>query len=380
MLLLTASMGGGHLQVSRELGRRLAARGHEVAEADLLELMSRPAGAALRWFYPWMVNHAPWLYDRIYQHFFLAQQRAAERAGVPVKLSLGGLRRLCDRIRPHAVVSTYHLAGVAAARLRGQGELSAPAVTFITTFGVHDLWLHPATDRYISITEEVAELVAARTGRPVSVCEPVVRPNFTPRAAARAVSVRSQLGARDGERVALLVTGSLGLGRAADAVSTLADAAGWRPVAVCGRNTRLLDRLRTVPGVTALGWIDDMAPLVAAADVVVDNAGGSSAKESLAVGVPVVTYRPIAGHGRDDANTMAALGLTDVVDEPHQLLAALDRLCDPPVRAARVAAGRRLFGRDPVRCIEEAMGVADAAQQRPRPLRQPAAGPSAAVG
>jgi UDP-N-acetylglucosamine:LPS N-acetylglucosamine transferase len=44
-----------------------------------------------------------------------------------------------------------------------------------------------------------------------------------------------------------------------------------------------------------------MAGLMAAADALVENAGGLTSKEALRVGLPVVAFRPIAGHGRHDA-------------------------------------------------------------------------------
>lgn len=139
VLIVTAAMGSGHLEVSRELARRLAACGHQVQITDLTELMPAATGRWLRAVYPWLVNQAPWLYDLVYRHFFLARQNAGGRVGIPVHLALPGLRRQLARFRPDVAVSTYHLAALALARLRAQGMLGCPAVTFITTFSVHEL-------------------------------------------------------------------------------------------------------------------------------------------------------------------------------------------------------------------------------------------------
>lgn len=350
VLILSASMGAGHVQVARELARRLGARGATVEVADLLELMPRPAGAALRWVYPAMVNRAPALYDLVYDLFFLAPQRRAERASLPVRASLGRLEALSARLRPNLVVSTYHLAGVAAAELRAAGRLRCPSVTMVTTFGVHDLWLHPATDGYLCITEAAAAVVATRTSAPVEVCEPVVRPAFSPVGPVDATA-RAAL-APGATHVALVVAGSLGLGSVAETAAAIAGLPGWRPVVVCGANEALRRQVDLVEGAVAVGWVADMAGLMAACDVVVDNAAGSSAKEALAIGRPVVTYRPLPGHGRHDARMMEAAGLTEVLDEPDRLQAALARLADPEVAAARVERGRRLFGADPADALE----------------------------
>jgi UDP-N-acetylglucosamine:LPS N-acetylglucosamine transferase len=97
---------------------------------------------------------------------------------------------------------------------------------------------------------------------------------------------------------------------------------------------------------------------MAAADALVDNNCGMSAKESLAAGLPIVTFRPISGHGRDDAAALERLGLTDVVEQPVELLAALDRLMsDPDTRRERIDRGRKLFVADAaellVACLHE---------------------------
>lgn len=350
VLILTASMGNGHLQVSRELQRRLCMRGHTVKVADLLTLLPPPAGRALGSLYPWLVNRAPWLYERIYQQFFLAEQDHAERASVPVWLALGGLHRLVQEFCPHVVVSSYHLAGVAAARLRASGQIRSPVVTFITTFGVHNLWLHPATDLYLCITPAVAAHLARHTAAPAQVCEPVVRPEFSSRSARRDAVARSLATSGD-DRIALIVAGSLGLGAVLDTVTAVAAAPGWCPVVACGRNQRLRREVGRIPRAVPLGWVEDMASLMAAADVVLDNAAGSTAKEALAIGRPVVTFRPLPGHGRHDAMMMQQAGLTEITDDPRELARLLTEVSSGRKRAARVARGRSLFGTDPAQLI-----------------------------
>jgi UDP-N-acetylglucosamine:LPS N-acetylglucosamine transferase len=344
VLIVTAAMGGGHLEVSREVARRLTARGHHVDIADLTEFMPAPTGRWLRGVYPWLVNRAPWLYDLVYRHFFLARQQAGQRVGIPVRLALPGLRHHITRLRPDVVVSTYHLAALAVARLRAQGRLDCPAVTFVTTFSAHGLWLHPATDAYLCISADAAREVRGLGGGPVQVCGPVVRSEFGDQSTRRRAAVRSELGVAAAQRVALVVSGSLGLGTVRAAVTAIARWPGWVPVVVCGRNEHLRTQLAGVPGAVALGWVADMAGLMAAADALVENAGGLTSKEALRVGLPVVTFRPIAGHGRHDAGALARLGLTDLVDDEQSLRAALTRLTDDTARRAqRVQRGQALF-------------------------------------
>ena len=354
-LIVTAAMGGGHTQIARELQRRLAERGHDARVVDLLDLMPGPTGRWLGRLYPWLVNRVPWLYQWIYEVFFLADQRGGERAGVPVRLSLPRLRRLAHGFRPDVAVSTYPLSALALSWLRGRGELGCPSITVITTFSVNNLWLHPAADLELCISEDAAHDVAARTGRHAEVCGPVIRPGFRDAGSHRRAEVRAGLGIPEDRRMALVVTGSLGLvGSAERAAAAIAGRAGWVPVVVCGRNEELCARMRQIPGAVVLGWVDDMPGLMSAADVLVDNNCGMSAKEALGLGLPVVTFRPLPGHGRDDARAMARLGLTEIVTEDADLAGVLDRLVGDRARVRdRVARGKALFVADAADLIEK---------------------------
>jgi UDP-N-acetylglucosamine:LPS N-acetylglucosamine transferase len=73
-----------------------------------------------------------------------------------------------------------------------------------------------------------------------------------------------------------------------------------------------------------------MVQYLAAADVVVDNAGGLTCWESLACRTPVVLYRPLVGHGRVNVATLDELGLAKWARSAQDLVdsVAADRL--PP--------------------------------------------------
>lgn len=356
VLILSASMGGGHLQISRELRRRLLSRGHDAEVIDQLDLMPAPTGDWLGRIYPFLVNRAPGLYQRVYDTFFIAEQRAGERVGIPVRLALRGLRRLVRAYRPDLAVATYPLSALALGELRERGHLRCPALTVVTTFSVNNLWLHPAADGELCISEPAAAEVTRRTGRPATVVGPIIRPGLQHPFGDPALA-RAELGIDPAQRVALVTTGSQGLaGSASIAATAIAARPGWTPVVLCGRNESLRAALQQQPGVRPLGWVEDMPSVMAAADVLVDNAGGMSSKEALGFGLPIVTFRPLTGHGRDDARAMEQLGLTTVVEEEAHLLSELDRLCsDRQARAARVEHGRDLFVADAADVVEEAM-------------------------
>ncbi|MCM3820467.1 galactosyldiacylglycerol synthase [Streptomyces albidoflavus] len=350
VLLLGASMGAGHDAVSGELARRLRARGAATELCDVLTLLPPGTGPALRAFYRGTVRHAPALYAAIYA-LFLSPGDGHRPGSAP--LAATARARLLRRVRafrPDLLVPTFHLAAQITGRLRAEGVLSVPSSVFVTDFAVHRGWLHPGNDLYVCLTAQGAEAARAATGRPATVSGPVVAPEF------HRVAGPHPYASEPGPPPVLLSTGAWGVGTRTVRTARLLAAHGCRPVLLCGRDERLRRRAARVPGAVALGWTDDMAGLMGAARLLVDNAAGQTAVQALAAGVPVLAWRPLPGHGRDGARSMAAAGLSTYAHDPDDLLAGVRQLLRPgPVRTGQVERGRAAF-------------VADAAELLTRPL------------
>jgi UDP-N-acetylglucosamine:LPS N-acetylglucosamine transferase len=358
-LILSAAMGSGHDTVAAVLAGRLTARGHHVDQADVLSLLPAGLGATVRSFYHLTISHLPALYGGIYQLFF--RDGATPRPGsTPLAaLAADGLLELTTRYRPDVIVSVFHLAAQVAGDLRGRGALPVPSAVVLTDFAVHRQWLHPASDLYLCLAGPVAAQVRRSAGCPAVASGPLVAGRFTRSPApARVAAWRGCLDP-DGRPAVLLSTGAWGAAtRLARTVRLLAGA-GYRPVVLCGENERLRRKLTACPDSRVLGWVDDMPGLMAACDVLIDNAAGQTALQALAAGLPVVGYRPIPGHGAEGVRQMAGLGLSDYARGPGDLLSALQALCTAgPCRGRRIAAGRDLFAADAdgVTCLESLAG------------------------
>ncbi len=353
VLILSAAMGGGHLQISHEIRRRMMRSGWQAEVVDVLDCMPGPTGRLLGGIYPLLVNRSPRLYSLVYEMFFRRGGTGGSRVGTPVHLMLPALRRIVDRRRPDLVLSTYPLCSVALGRMRADGDLACPAVTVVTTFSLNRLWLHPGVDAMMCISQEAARDAAGRSDARVAVSGPIVRPEFD--------GCRAGSEGRTGPRRALITTGSLGLaGDARLAARTVARLPGWQAVVLCGRDEDLKRRMAREHGVEALGWTDDMPAVMGSVDVLVDNAAGMTSKEALVAGLPVVTFRPLPGHGRDDARAMARLGVTEVVETPDGLATTLDRLTSKDVvRGERIRRGRGL-------CVERPLAMLDELGSLPR--------------
>jgi len=361
---VSASMGAGHDGAARELERRLTANRHEVRIVDLLDAPPVHIGNLFRVGYEAQLRFAPWAYELTYRIWY----RLPFLVG-PVTLFINRLtgRRLMQWVaesQADVVVSTYPLASLALGRRRQQGKLRIPVVTYITDFAVHPLLVHRAVDLHICVHPQSAAKAAARVPGPVRSPGPLVAPAFTRQRVSRA-EARRRVGLPNGRRGVLVVAGSWGVGDVVDAFDALATSDDYMPVAVCGRNHALAAALRRRGGGIVFDWTDEMPLLMRACDAVVQNAGGLTSMEAFASGVPVVTFRPIPGHGIENAEDMDAAGVAPYVRAADALLPALDAVTGPR-RASVRAAGLRMFAGD---AADDVHAIAQARPAPPVPVR-----------
>jgi UDP-N-acetylglucosamine:LPS N-acetylglucosamine transferase len=294
-------------------------------------------GQLLRGFYRLMMVGFPWLYD-------WAMRTWVDHPGLFIFLTRNGGRSsekpLLDEVaeyRPDAIVAVYNLAAQVLGRLRSEGRLRTPIATYVTDPGAHPYWVWSGVDLNLApMGETAAELehMGAEVVKPIA---PLVAARYLKPADQQ--EARRRWGVPADARVVLVNGGSWGVGEVVAAAHELSSAADLVLV-LCGRAKRLARRIAHVPGARAIPWTDDVVGLLAAADVVVDNAGGTTCWEALALGKPTVIYRPIAGHGRINAVMLQNVGLATCATTPAQLIRAV-REARAPVGAREVFDGER---------------------------------------
>lgn len=337
ILIVSADMGEGHNATGRAL-REIAEDiwpGCTIRWLDVLDAMGPRTGALFRSIYAGSVERSPWLYEYFYQavwryHWFSESSKRfiGEWAGRALAPHL-------DDFRPDLVLSTYPMGSTGLAWLRRHRGLTVPVGAWVSDFNPHPSWMHPEIDLNL-VMHDVAVPVAtaAVPGATVAVSAPPVTRRFHP---ADAPPARHALGLPESGLVAMVSCGSLGFGDAGETVRELLDGSpDLHAVVIAGRNAALEDALRrrfaAEPRVHVHGWVADMPAVFHASDLVVTNAGGATSLEALACGRPVIMHRPIAGHGRANADLMARAGLAIVRTEPGDLAKLVADLAGDPDR------------------------------------------------
>lgn len=343
-------MGAGHDGAAQELRRRLEASGHRVEVVDFLDAVAFHIGPVLRWFYQVQLRMAPWSYELSYK---MAPLLRAPAVMVDTWLTRRKLKRAIKDFRPDAVVSVYPLASLVLGRMRRKKQLRVPVLTYLTDFAVHSLWVHRGIDRHLAVSEISAAAATSRGGKDARARGPLVSERFRDAEYDRD-TVRSNLGLSPEDRAVLVVAGSWGVGDVVATVEAIGRTGEFHPITVCGRDDKLRTELESRGFGTVIGWTDEMPALMSAADALVENAGGLTCMEAFAVGLPVITFRPIAGHGKDNAEMMARAGVNCYARDESELQTILREVTRPgPERDALVDTARLLFVADPADDVEE---------------------------
>jgi UDP-N-acetylglucosamine:LPS N-acetylglucosamine transferase len=321
LLIVSASMGAGHDGCAQELGRRMAEAGVRVRIVDWLAMPRRQQGVLLRRIYKTMVGRTPWVYQAAMDGWARFPGTFEWWSGLFRGGYERGLSREVADFAPDLVLTTFSLSAMALGRMRVEGRLDVPLATYVTDPGAHPYWVADGVAHHFCVLPETAEELVTFGAGGVRVVAPPVRPGFLD--PPEKSTARAEFGLPDEPRIVLINTGSWGIGASDRMLRRLAGQPGIYPVVICGRDERLRARVQALGLGRAMGWTEQMPTLLAAGDVLLDNAGGLTCWEALATGLPVVLHQPIPGHGRLNARTLQRAGLVAREDAEARLPAAL---------------------------------------------------------
>lgn len=322
-VVISARVGAGHDAAANELARRLAGAGLAVDRYDFLDQLPGPAGRMMCDSYHNMLLSAPWSYRMLYGVLDRSRALSLQVSFV----SALSTRRMLEAIGTDArvVVSTYPLASQVLGRLRVSGRLRVPVVTYLTDYSVHRLWVAEGVDGHTAVHDVAAGQARAHGAAQVVTVDPAVDPRFFRSTESSRARARAKFGLPEHEKLALLVGGSWGIGEFDETVRDISATGLARCVVVCGKNEDLRRRLVEQGVQHVYGWVDDMAGLMHACDVLIQNAGGMTVYEARACGMPVVTYRTLPGHGETNAAALDAAGTAPWVRDAADLRTALEK-------------------------------------------------------
>jgi processive 1,2-diacylglycerol beta-glucosyltransferase len=340
VLILSASVGAGHMRAAEALERAFVERGaaREVRHVDTLEYTTKLFRVVYSDGYSYMVRHMPaltsWLYD--------ALNRTRERPRLFDRLNTQRFVRMVVEYRPEIVVCTHFLPAEILSWATGSHRLNAALSTVLTDFDAHAMWICTNCEHYFVASDEArAQLERAGIdGACITVTGIPIDTIFVQRKNKR--EMRLKHGLKE-DRLTIVVPAArlklVRLGRIVRSLSRLR-----RPsqvIVLCGRNDELRHFVeQTIVRVPQAGIVDfrtysftaELDELMTAADIVVGRPGGLTTSEALAVGLVFVVVGPIPGNERRNADYLLEEGAGICCNDPAVLDYKIERLLDDTQR------------------------------------------------
>jgi processive 1,2-diacylglycerol beta-glucosyltransferase len=344
-----ASAGSGHRIAAEAVARELRTKGGERVSVELIDALAMgsntPSGDDLTSTF---TGPTASLYDAIWSSSKAG--RIARRLGTPVLA--WAFRRFTAHLRetrPAAVVCTHALPALLAAWEVRRGRLDTKVLCVATDFGVHGLWPREDVTLFCAADSHSAEELERRGHElsAIAVTGIPVRPQFT--AEYDVAAAREHFGLPAEKRVILAVAGSTQPGpyarfKEALAVSlpALASLPGVNLAVVTGQDDSFADEMKSrsagfgTTNVHILGYVEHMAPLMAASDLALAKPGGLVCAECIAMGLPLVLVGPAVGQERANADALSRAGAALFAEDPRMLAEYVRKAASKPARLAKM--------------------------------------------
>ena len=376
ILILTSRTGGGHVSIAESLRDLILTDATSQAQATTLNNEDSAAPALTivdpqpRFFhlhYRLVSRYALNLWAAEFQ-FFDTPKRALLAHQVFKRMVSRQLHALLDRVRPDLIVTTYPFLSYEVARVLAQRPDRIPlALFFSDANGVHAAWLSEqrAAASFAPTRETYEQALAAGfapdrlhlVGWPVRAqflrafhmdqearLEQLARLNLMP----NRFTVFLQGGGEGAAHVDRTIENILG---STDYTREI------QVILATGTHSSLQKRYQHTPNLAILPFTKEIAPIMAAADVIMGKAGPNMLFESVTLGKPFIATAYIPGQEEANLAFIQRHSLGRVAIQPEEQRALLRTLIRHPAQLADMAA-----------TIESQRQANNAAMQRIVPL------------
>ena len=349
ILILTSTTGGGHVSLAESLRDLLSSNIPDARDGNEQDGQNSPvltftiADPQPRFFhehYRFMSRKALWLWA--------AEFRVLDTPGTAMlvhKIVTHMVRRklvdLLNSVRPDLIIATYPFLTYEVKRVLERRSSAIPlAMLFTDANNIHTALLtERGADASFAPTRETYEraLAAGFDPRRLHLVGWPVRAQFFKASLVekdRQYEQRTRMGLVPHRFTVFLQGGGEGATRMASAIDTMLSNDILRNrvqvILAAGTNARLLARYRAMPNLVALPYTKNIAPVMAAADVVMGKAGPNALFEAVMLNKPFIATSFIPGQERDNLSFIQRHGLGWVALQAEKQLALLARLiCHP---------------------------------------------------
>jgi processive 1,2-diacylglycerol beta-glucosyltransferase len=371
VLILSASVGSGHVKAADALARVMRGRSdveevlsddsldhtnvlHKQFYSTLYKKLSSMLPEFLGWWYE--TSDDPWVADK-------------GRLLIDLPQALP-LINLVKEFRPDVILCTHFMPAGVISWLIANGKLDARLGVVITDFHFHAFWITRAFNWYF-VAQEDDKIHMEALGLPADRIEVTgipVESEFGAPVDVNAVLERH--GLQPGRPTILVAGGALGMSPATAVMRQLLQLErDFQAIIVCGKNeemqNEIVELLKDRPAdFRVLGYTKDMPDFMSIATILLSKPGGMTTAEAVACGLPMMILDPIGGQEERNADVLLEAGAAVKCTEVTLVAHKLRRLLDDPERLRQMSQNARNLGR-PNAASEIARIVLEEPDRRP---------------
>jgi UDP-N-acetylglucosamine:LPS N-acetylglucosamine transferase len=339
ILILTSSTGGGHISLAEALRdlieRDLAPEpGENAAPPTPAISIAAPQPCVLPLSYRLVSRYALRLWAAEF-HFFDTPRRALLAHRIITPLVRRRLRALLDTLRPDLILTTHPLLSYEVKRVLEQRASNVPLVLlFSDAQAVHTTWLSErrATAAFAPTRETHRQALAAGFApERLHLVGWPVRTQFFQALSSRQARIEqlARLNLDPNRLTVFLQGGGEGTARVHRALDTILSSGLTNQLQIIlaiGTNAGLRERYSHIQNVAVLPYTRDIAPFMAAADLIMGKAGPNMLMEAVTLGKPFLATTCIPGQEQANLTFIQRHNLGWVALQPAEQIALLAEL------------------------------------------------------
>ena len=347
ILILTSRTGGGHVSLARAMCDMLvnAEQAQDLPNPTISIVDPQPGLFHLH--YRLVSRYALWLWAAEFRYLDTPRRSLLAHKAF-TRLMRNRLHILLDRVQPDLIITTYPFLSYEIMRVLEQGSSSIPLVMlFSDANSVHASWL---TERHASAifattreTYQQALTLGFAPERLHLVGWPV-RAQFYRADLSNQEMIReklTQLGLSHDRCTIFLQGGGEGAARVANTIENILSIDTCvnevQIIVAAGTNRHLLTHYKNMPNVATLPHTNNIAPYIAAADIIMGKAGPNILFESVMLGKPFIATTFIPGQEQENLAFIQRHGLGWVALHPEEQRSLLLNLIHNPAQLASLS-------------------------------------------
>lgn len=345
-LIFSVSIGAGHDSVAQAIAERLLVNspGSEVQIIDTFRYINSILNKVVVGSYMETLRFTPKVWGYLYDQ---AEEgdKLVDVSHIFAKILSPKITQLIKEANPQVIITCHAFPTGMLGAMKRKGKIQTPLATAVTDFHIHPIWISQGIDMYFIPAADLGYSLIQEGIHPERI-KPIgipIRMQFGREIDFTKVKEEYRL---SGNPVVLVMGGGLGLGRIEIITKKILSDERFGVVVVAGKNKRLYENLSkwNNPRLRVFGYVEDMAKVIAACDMVISKPGGVTTAEVLAMGKPLVIYSSLPG--QEDRNTDYLLnkGAAIKVKKLEMLIPELLALWQNPLRLRQMAEMAKYLG------------------------------------